>query len=148
MQISDFTHSSTALGRLLEKNIIGERERANLSRSTGTIYISISRVLLPNKRNLHVFLQCYLTCRNVLRISKYTMNEILHHSARQQAAQRFPLQVIMRLQAVNAFVQAVNAFVQAVKRSCVGKRCIVAALRLSSVGSLPLAKNALHCTSN
>ena len=47
--------------------------------------------------------------------------------------------------------------------SCVGKRCIVNAitpcvaninqdnrrfLRLSSVGSLPLAKNALHCTSN
>ena len=54
-------------------------------------------------------------------------------------------------------------FMQAVStRSCVGKRCIVSALtrcvaninrenrrflRLSSVGSLPLAKNALHCTS-
>ena len=57
----------------------------------------------------------------------------------------------------------VNVFMQAVStRSCVGKRCIVSALtrcvaninqdnrrflRLSSVGSLPLAKNALHCTS-
>ena len=67
--------------------------------------------------------------------------------------------------AVNAFMPpAVNVFMQAVStRSCVGKRCIVSALtrcvaninqdnrrflRLSSVGSLPLAKNALHCTSN
>ena len=66
--------------------------------------------------------------------------------------------------AVNAFMPpAVNVFMQAVStRSCVGKRCIVSALtrcvaninqgnrrflRLSSVGSLPLAKNALHCTS-
>ena len=66
--------------------------------------------------------------------------------------------------AVNAFMPpAVNAFMQAVStRSCVGKRCVVSALtrcvaninqdnrrflRLSSVGSLPLAKNALHCTS-
>ena len=66
--------------------------------------------------------------------------------------------------AVNAFMPpAVNVFMQAVStRSCVGKRCIVSTLirrvnmnqdnrrflRLSSVGSLPLAKNALHCTGN
>ena len=58
----------------------------------------------------------------------------------------------------------VNVFMQAVStRSCVGKRCIVSALtrcvaninqdnrrflRLSSVGSLPLAKNALHSLSS
>ena len=68
---------------------------------------------------------------------------------------------LMLALAVNAFMPpAVNVFMQAVStRSCVGivsalTRCVANInqdnrrfLRLSSVGSLLLAKNALHCTS-
>ena len=61
-------------------NIIGEREQANL-------VVQLARIFF-----------LYGSCRNVLRICKYTTNKILHHV------------VIMS----GAFVPAVHAFMQAV----------------------------------
>ena len=71
-------------------NIIGERERANL-------VVQLARIFF-----------LYGSCRNVLRICKYTTNKILHHVVIMSSAL-----VHAFMQAVNTFMQAINAFMQA-----------------------------------
>ena len=98
------------------------------SRSTGTIFhlpvllTVVTPPYIPPVPFLRTFLifsygcPC-VSCRNVLRISKYTTNDILHHAVllHRPAVQAFMPAVQAFMQAVNTFMPVVQAFMPAVQ---------------------------------
>ena len=140
-------YSNPASLRMRAEGLIGERERANLVVQLARFfYVSICPSCRSDDRcrstvypsspiftNVSDFF-LRVTCRNVLRISKYTTNEILHHAVIMGqrvldpvalllwATQRSKRSCRLFMQAINVFMQAVNAFMQAVNsmsmRSC------------------------------
>ena len=123
---------------------------------------------LPHTPSLFIFHSVFLTVTHGFRASyiqptwKAWMGPPLQQSVTQPVIARYVRLSASpcRLSRAHASGERVHAAggqsVHAGFRSCVGKRCIVSALtrcvaninrrilRLSSVGSLPLAKNALH----
>ena len=86
--------------------IIAERERANLVIQLARIFSCLSRCR---------------SCRNILRNSKYTANEILHHAVIKSG---------LLAAGYHAFMPAVNAFMQAassLRPPRGGDQCVYAA---------------------